>query len=815
MTVKSSVFTLAVVACLALSACESSEEKAAKHFQSGMSLLESGDVSRAVVEFKNVLKLNAIHKEARVELARIELERGFLGEAIGHYLALAEVDPDNVEARRSIAEIAIESSDWELVEYHGRRAIELDPEDARHKAIQTTLDYKNAVQSGRDAGRRDAAEQAQAIVMEIPESIIARRIIVDNLIRESDFAEALTEVDNIIAIGTDDSEFYQLRLSILNELGMDAEIEEQLVELVELFPKSQEFRTTLFQWYVQQENYDAAETFLRDEIEVADDKTSARLAVADFVGQVHGPESAREVLVEMAEVDENKALLQSLIATFDFDMGDREGAIAQMQSLLVDAEPSEQTRNIRISLARMLSETGDVDQAAGIVEDVLSQDGSNVEALKLRAQWQIENGDADQAILTLRTALDLAPQDAEVFSLIADAHIRNGDRKLAGEMLSLAVETTRGGAREALNYAGFLISENDLDSAETVLADALRQDPGNLEVLSMLGNLYLELEKWESTQDIENQLRSTADGEAIAVATNLEIRRLERQNRVDEALDLLDTLSGQEGSAAEAAVEIVRYHISTGDFEKAKLFVDRALTENPEDRAMRYFRASLFALNGRDAAAERLYRELLAENNLDEVVWRSLYITKRDSGEYDEAAVILNEALEIIPTAPSLLWLKASAQEIDGEYEAAIATYEMLYDIDNESMVVANNLASLIGAHRTDPADLSRAYSIARILRGSNVPAFQDTVGWLALQNGNVTEALRHLESAAEGMPDDPVVRFHLASAYAKDLKIAQAISAFEKVIELAGGDDSLPQAIAAREELDRLQDIVSNNEAN
>ena len=76
-------------------------------------------------------------------------------------------------------------------------------------------------------------------------------------------------------------------------------------------------------------------------------------------------------------------------------------------------------------------------------------------------------------------------------------------------------------------------------------------------------------------------------------------------------------------------------------------------------------------------------------------------------------------------------------------------------------------------------------------------------------------EALRDLESAAEGMPDDPVVRFHLASAYAKDLKIAQAISAFEKVIELAGGDDSLPQAIAAREELDRLQDIVSNNEAN
>lgn len=815
MALKSSVISLAFAACLALSACESSEEKAAKHFESGMSLLESGDVARAVVEFKNVLKLNAIHKEARLELARIEFDRGFLGEAAGHYLALTEVDPNNVEARRAIAEIAIESSDWELVEYHGRRAIELEPENLRHQAIQVTLDYKNAVQSGRDEARQRAADKAQDIVSDIPESIIARRIIIDNYIRESDFAEALTEVDDVIELGTDDSEFYQLRLSILNELGMDAEIEAQLVQLVELFPEAQEFRTTLFQWYVQQEDYVAAENFLRAEVETATDKTSARLAVADFVGQVYGPERAREILVEMAEVDENKALLTSLIATFDFDMGDQDGAIAKLEEILVDAEPSEQTRNIRISLARMLADTGDVGRASTIVEDVLSQDGSNVEALKLRAQWQIEGGDADQAILTLRTALDLAPQDAEVFSLIADAHIRNGDRKLAGEMLSLAVETTRGGAREALNYAGFLISENDLASAQTVLANALSQDAGNLELLSMLGNLYLELEKWENTQDIERQLRSIDDAESQAIATNLEIRRLERQNRVDEALDLLDTLSGQEGSAAEAAVEIVRYHISTGDFEKAKLFVDRALTENPEDRAMRFFRASLFALNGRDAAAERLYRELLEENPADEVVWRSLYITKRDAGEDDEAAQVLADALEVMPSAPSLLWLKASAEELDGDYEAAIATYESLYDIDNESMVVANNLASLLGAHRTDPADIQRAYAIARILRGSNVPAFQDTVGWLALLNGNTSEALRHLEPAVEGMPDDPVVRFHLASAYAKDLKIAQAIREFEQVIVLAGGDDSLPQAISAREELDRLQDIVSNNEAN
>jgi tetratricopeptide (TPR) repeat protein len=46
------------------------------------------------------------------------------------------------------------------------------------------------------------------------------------------------------------------------------------------------------------------------------------------------------------------------------------------------------------------------------------------------------------------------------------------------------------------------------------------------------------------------------------------------------------------------------------------------------------------------------------------------------------------------------------------------------------------------------------------------VPPFQDTYGWIAYRQGEYQEALEHLEPAAEGLPDDPLVQYHLGMTY-------------------------------------------------
>ena len=72
---------LALISAGLLSFCDTAEERADKHFQSGLELLEEGDVDRALVEFRNVFKLDGQHREARLKYAEAERARGNLREA--------------------------------------------------------------------------------------------------------------------------------------------------------------------------------------------------------------------------------------------------------------------------------------------------------------------------------------------------------------------------------------------------------------------------------------------------------------------------------------------------------------------------------------------------------------------------------------------------------------------------------------------------------------------------------------------------------------------------------------------------------------
>ncbi len=118
---------LAVSATLALAACDNAEERAEKHYQEGLTLLEAGDVDRALVEFRNVFKLNELHREARRAYAEVERDRGNLRAAYGQYLRLVEQYPDDFEARKALLEMAIPEGNWPEIERHLTLAADRGP----------------------------------------------------------------------------------------------------------------------------------------------------------------------------------------------------------------------------------------------------------------------------------------------------------------------------------------------------------------------------------------------------------------------------------------------------------------------------------------------------------------------------------------------------------------------------------------------------------------------------------------------------------------------------------------------------------------
>jgi cellulose synthase operon protein C len=400
-----------IVSMLALSGCDSAEERAEKHYQSALSLLAEGDADRALVELRNVFELNGFHKEARLLYADTVLARGEVAEAYGQYLRLIEQYPDTPDVRLKLAELAIMRGDWTEAERHGREAVRLAPELPGVTAVRIALDYRLAV-IDRDAERQQkSADEAIAFLEANPENILARRIAIDHLSNGDQPLSALPLVDRAIAAEPDTYELYSTKLRLLAQAEDMKGIGTLLQTMFDRFPENEEVRGALVGWYLSQGDTDGAETILR---RLAGEPTASpdgHLAVIQLLQAAQGADAARAELEKLITANSgtpNADLYRALLAGLDFESGERESALAEIEAVVEAAAPSDQTRRIKVMLARMLQATDDQVGARARIEEVLIEDSTMVEALKMRAAWLVAEDRPGDAIIDLRAALDQA-----------------------------------------------------------------------------------------------------------------------------------------------------------------------------------------------------------------------------------------------------------------------------------------------------------------------------------------------------------------------------------------------------------------------
>jgi predicted Zn-dependent protease len=233
--------------------------------------------------------------------------------------------------------------------------------------------------------------------------------------------------------------------------------------MVERFPDNVEARSALIAWYMSEGDIDGAEAFMR---KLAGDPTGpveGHVAVVQLLQATRGAEAAKTELGKLIIANDGTAnadLYRALDATFDFEAGKRDEAIAAIEAVLKAADASDQTRRIKVMLAKMLEATGNSVGARARIEEVLAEDATSVEALKMRAGWLIQEDRPGEAIVDLRAALGQAPRDAAILTLMAAAHERDGSLELAGERLALAVEVSGSAPEESMRYAQFLLRQD-------------------------------------------------------------------------------------------------------------------------------------------------------------------------------------------------------------------------------------------------------------------------------------------------------------------------------------------------------------------
>ena len=796
----------ALVLVATLAACENSEDRAERYFQSGLSLLEEGDVERALIEFRNVFNLNGSHREARQTYARIVREQGRLREATGQYLRLVEQYPDDLDGRVALSEMAFARQDWAEFDRHVAAAAEQAPEDPRVQVLIVARDYRQAAMD-EDGPARDAAfARALALVETQPENPILKQLEIDGHVRNTAYSDALDAIDSALAQTPDNRALYNTRLGLLARLEDNDALEAQLRDMVTRFPEDNAIKQTLIRFYMSRDEADKAESFLREISDPNAEDPGLYMSLLRFIGEVRGADAMMAELDRVIPEATSPALYQAMRAQLVFQQGDRTGAIAEMEKLLEGAEASEQTGRIKVSLAQMLLQTGNEVGARRLVEEVLTEDAGQIDALIMRAAWQVDGDETDAAIATLRSALDQDPQNVRAMTLMSQAYIRAGNRDLARDFLSLAVEASGEAPAESVRYARFLSDEERYAPAEQILIASLRTARNNPAVLTELGRTYLLMEDLPRLRQVIETLKGLGTPETDQVAAGLETSLIERERGTEAAITFLEGISEEWDNQLTATTAVIRARLVSGEPEAALETARAALAEAPEDPERRYMMAATMAATGDLAGAEAGYRALLDEYGDRPRIWLELIRTVGAQGKADEVPALVTAGLEANPGAPDLMWVRAGNLERAGDVEGAIGIYEEMYERNSGSVIIANNLASLLATHRDDTASLERAAAVAQRLRDADVPAFQDTWGWITFRQGNPEGALEPLQAAAEGLPRDPLVQYHLGRTYEALNRADEAIAQYVKAIELAGPDSALEQVADAKARMAALR---------
>lgn len=814
---------LLLSSALFLAACESAEEKAEGYYQSALALMEEGDTERALIELRNVFQYNGFHKEARELYANTLLEEGDIGGAVSQYLRLIEQypetqDPEMVRVRHTLAELAIERRDWDQARLHGQAALDVAPDDLRSRGIGAMIAYAEAallpLEADRAEAQAEAAAAAQAVLAEDADNLSARRVMIYSQLDGRTPAAALPDIDLYLATAPMAYEFQELKFQILYDAGRIEEAGAQLEEMYRLFPDNIDVRTSIVGFYVVSDDTARAEEILRELAGDLTGETAGHQTVVEFLRVSQGDDAARaelETLIAANDGTANADLYQMLSAAITFDEGDRDTAIAQMQAVVAEAEDSDQTREIEMVLAGMLLATGDQVGARAIVEEVLSEDAAQVAALKMRAGWKVEADDPEGAIADLRLALDQAPRDPQVLILMANAHDRAGQRELAGERLALAFEASEARPDVSLLYARFLLGQNQIEAAIEVLRSSYGEHRGTVELLSVLADVYIRTEQWNELRAIMNELEEIGTEPAMTLANSIEATTLLGQGRTEESIAFIqDNLLDPDDELA-GTITIVLTYLRSNDFEAAKGVLDAARAENPDEPTLQLMEGAMLAASGEFEAAEALYREVAAAVPEAQAPARMLFQLLARQGRMEEATEVLANAVAANPESRDLLIMQASLFEREGDIDGAIAIYEQLYAANSNDTQIANNLASLLASFRSDPEDLERAFAVGQRLRGLPLPHYQDTYGWLQYLQSNYDEALVALEPAAAGLPDQPLVLYHLGMTYAALERPEDAITALERALELGAGSD-LPQMEVARTTITQMQALLGGN---
>lgn len=457
----------------------------------------------------------------------------------------------------------------------------------------------------------------------------------------------------------------------------------------------------------------------------------------------------------------------------------------------------------------------------------------------------------DEAIAAHQKAIALAPKSAELRAELAALYARQDRVREALETAEAALEQDPAN-REANRIVGSVyaaLSEQRrplrpgddpsqyAGRAIAALEKGRREIGLDINLELTLGRLYLGARDYAkaaaSLRKVVEDQPEYPEGAMLLAAAQ------EGAGQKEDEIRTLETALENNPTYYRAALRLAELYEQDRRYTDAAEAYSRAATANSRIDVSTQ-RAAALINAGKAAEARDILQAAIKKSSAPDAV--TLYMlgqAQRSLKDFDGAAGTVQKLKTSFPTDPRGGYLDALVLRDRGQYEQAIAAFELVMNRAQRDGSLVYEYASLLdragrlgdaeralrGALAKNPQDANAMNSLGYMLadRGQRLdeavdllqralkiepanPSFLDSLGWAYFRQGRLDLADAPLTQAADRLPTSSTVHEHLGDLRLKQERYEDAIAAFER--SLAGDGEDIDRTKVEKKVRDARQRV-------
>jgi tetratricopeptide (TPR) repeat protein len=492
------------------------------------------------------------------------------------------------------------------------------------------------------------------------------------------------------------------------------------------------------------------------------------------------------VVLQPKSVEDRMVLGQLYTVKHDSKKAEEEFKTAQA------IEPD--SEDVVLNLARLYAESGDLKQAAKVIENVSPADRSPKMELALGGVYDQLKQSKD-AIAAYRRANDMEPGDPRTLDALAEALLNDNQLDEALKQYKLLAGADPENAETYVHIGEIQRRQGKYEEALATIRTALKKDSTSLEagfneglLLDVLGRLD------EAVQTYENWLQQPSLYHANGAYTTEEKNNrgifLERlgsiyheQNKADKAIATYQKMIDLGGDTAlrgyQGQVDIYR---DAKQFDKAIEVSRKAVAADPKNRDLKLMLAGELADQGQVDEGLALAKSLLDNSENDRSIWLALAQMEIRLRRWKDAEDAIDKAAPLTTKKEDktyLVFLRGELAERQKHFEPAEQFFRQVLDEDPTNAMTLNYLGYMLADKNMRLPEALKLIRKAVDLEPMN-GAYLDSLGWAYFKLGDYELAEQNLRQAVSRDQSDPTVHDHLGDLYEKTGRIRLAAAQWE-----------------------------------